>query len=134
MGSTIAAANSMGGFIDSVSAVRAGSSKSAGQVGYGQQRTGRESVQCEASMLLADPSLQGGKRGGGVAAHPGAEQPQQWAGPALDIRSLHHPDKSSGCRLEQVLEGDRAQRHRAFANPPPPRIDRGDGEGPAEVA
>src|SRR5215468_3858608 len=94
----------------------------------------RESVQCEASVLLADPSLQRGKGGGGVAAHLGAKQPQQRGGPALNVSSFHHPDAPRGCLLEQVLEGDSAQRHRAFAYPPPPRIDSGNGERPAEVA
>src|SRR6266550_4480798 len=52
----------------------------------------------------------------------------------MDVGSLHNPDVPRAGRLDQVLEGHGAQRHRAFADPAPPGIDEGNDEGPAEVA
>src|SRR6516165_2422875 len=87
-----------------------------------------------ASLPMAGLPLQCSQRFGGVAAHPGRKEQQQWPGPTQYLGPLDHPDTPSGHRLKHVIEDDLAQRHRALTDPPPSGIDRGDGEGAAQVA
>src|SRR5262249_7129325 len=80
------------------------------------------------------PASQGTQGFGNIAAHPGREQPYQGPRAALHLNPLDHPDTSPADRLERVLEDHLAQRHRAFADPAPSGLHRGDGERATEIA
>src|SRR6266567_7351876 len=57
--------------------------------------------------------FQGGQGLRDITAHRGCSQPEQGPECALNLHPLDHPDTSSGHWLEQVVEDDLAQGHRA---------------------